>query len=157
MPQQAREILDSFEPIADVILPSQFSDLMGKHGLSSEQRLMLAVLVDAINILRGWRSLGNGHKRRWFAEAGRWVFARGRSYAFSFDNVCDALGIDAEVLRRRLSAFAIGASSTASTRPARLRLKEASRAQHMTVNRIRRRGHRHPSPGRPPLTAQTPM
>ena len=51
--QREREALDSMAA-TDVILPSQFFGAMGGGGLCSEQRLMLAVLVDAINILQGW-------------------------------------------------------------------------------------------------------
>jgi hypothetical protein len=100
---------------------------------------MLAVLVDAINILQGWHRLGSARKRRAFAEAGQWVNTRGTSYPFSFDSICDALGIDSEVLRRRLSSLTIGHGSAARLGVSRLRLKEASRAQHMTANRVRRR------------------
>jgi hypothetical protein len=60
---------------------------------------------------------------------------------FSFDNVCDALEISSEALRHRLSSLAAGAADSPPL--ARLRLKEAGRLQHMTVNRSRR--IRHPS------------
>src|SRR5579863_8266711 len=94
--------------LSDVILPSQFFGAMGGGGLCSEQRLMLAVLVDAINILQGWNRMGSARKRRAFAEAGQWVNTRGTSYPFAFDSVCDALGIDPEILRGRLSGLSIG-------------------------------------------------
>jgi hypothetical protein len=111
---------------------------MGGGGLCAEQRLMLAVLVDAINILQGWHRLGSARKRRAFAEAGQWVNTRGTHYPFTFDSICDALSIDPDILRQRLSGLIMG-------RPAqrlgmgRLRLKESSRSQHMTANRVRRR------------------
>jgi hypothetical protein len=55
----------------------------------------------------------------------------------SFDNVCDALEISSDALRHRLSGLAAGADD--SRLPlTRLRLKEAGRLQHMTVNRSRR-------------------
>src|ERR1700730_12091576 len=87
---------------ADVMLPSQFFGPMGSGGLHSEQRLMLAVLVDAINILQGWNRMGSARKRRTFADAAQWVTTKGTNYPFSFDSVCDALGIDSEVVRERL-------------------------------------------------------
>jgi hypothetical protein len=132
--------LDTNDPLnfTDVILPSQFFSAMGGGGLCAEQRLMLAVLVDAINILQGWHRLGSARKRRAFAEAGQWVNTRGTHYPFSFDSICDALSIDPDILRQRLSGLIMG-------RPAqrlglgRLRLKESSRSQHMTANRVRRR------------------
>lgn len=125
--------------LTDIILPSQYFGAMGGGGLCSEQRLMLAVLVDAINILQGWHRLGSARKRRAFAEAGQWVNTRGTAYPFAFDSICDALGIDSDMLRARLSALTMGHSSAGRLGVGRLRLKESSRAQHMTANRVRRR------------------
>jgi hypothetical protein len=125
--------------LTDVILPSQFFGAMGGGSLCSEQRLMLAVLVDAINILQGWNRMGSARKRRAFAEAAQWVIAKGTHYPFSFDSVCDALGIESEVLRERLAGLAMGRGAADRLGGGRLRLKESSRAQHMTANRVRRR------------------
>jgi len=126
----------------DIILPSQYFGLVGSIGLSGEQRLMLAVLVDAINVLQSWKGTGSAHKRRNFAEAAQWVNTRGTSYPFSFDSVCDALEIDSELLRYRLRVWTLRPANSAH-RPnfARLRLKELSRAQRVTANRLRRRDH----------------
>ncbi|MBV8054613.1 MAG: hypothetical protein JOZ29_13220 [Deltaproteobacteria bacterium] len=126
----------------DIILPSQYFEAMGSAGLSGEQRLMLAVLADAINVLQSWQGGGSARKRRNFAEAAQWVNARGTSYPFSFDSVCDALEIDPELLRSRLRRLTIRSANSAR-RPAlaHLRLKELSRSQHMTANRLRRREH----------------
>src|ERR1700719_4479722 len=106
--EQSQRELEGPDSLAltDVILPSQFFGAMGGGGLCSEQRLMLAVLVDAINILQGWNRMGSARKRRAFAEAAQWVITKGTHYPFSFDSVCDALGIDPEVLRARLAAAA---------------------------------------------------
>lgn len=137
---QAKREMDDMDSVgfADIILPSQFYGTMGTGALCSEQRLMLAVLVDAINLLRGWHRTASARKRRAFAEAGQWVGTRGTTYPFAFDSVCDALGIDSEVLRVRLGPLAIG-HGAADRMGGRLRLKESSRAQHMTANRVRRR------------------
>ena len=138
---QMEQINDQTDALGftDIILPSQYFGAMGTNGLCSEQRLMLAVLVDAINILQGWHRLGSARKRRAFAEAGQWVNTRGTGYPFAFDSICDALGIDSEVLRERLSALTLGHGASARLGSSRLRLKESSRAQHMTANRVRRR------------------
>lgn len=140
--EQAQRELEGPDSLAltDVILPSQFFGAMGGGGLCSEQRLMLAVLVDAINILQGWNRMGSARKRRAFAEAAQWVITKGTNYPFSFDSVCDALGIDPEILRVRLSGLTMGHGATDRLGVGRLRLKELSRAQHMTANRVRRRG-----------------
>jgi hypothetical protein len=124
----------------DIILPTQYFGALGSVGLSSEQRLMLAVLVDAINVLQGWQRVGSARKRRAFAEAAQWVNTSGTHYPFSFDSVCDALEIDSDVLRYRLRALTMGLANTARNSVGRLRLKELSRSQHISANRLRRRG-----------------
>src|SRR5713226_4976804 len=126
--------------IPDAILPSQFFESVGAQTFSSEQRLMLAILADAINVLRSSDSSNIG-KRKSFNEASSWVFASGITSSLSFDHVCDALGIDAESLRRRLSELV----SEHGGSLLRLRLKEASRMQRPSVIRVRRSRRRaHP-------------
>jgi hypothetical protein len=124
---------------SDLILPSQFFELVGKSRFTCEQRLMLAVLADAINILNDWRISASVRKRRLFADAARWVMTHGSHVPFSFDNVCEALEISPDALRRRLDSLINGNGAARSRAPlTRLRLKEAGRLQHMTVNRSRR-------------------
>jgi hypothetical protein len=132
------EALDSLG-LTHVILPSQFFGAMGGGGLCREQHLMLAVLVDAINILQGWNRMGSVHKRRVFAEAAHWVITKGTNYPFSFDSVCDALGIDSEMLRQRLGGLVRGHGTVDHLGAVRLRVKESSRAQRMMANRVRLR------------------
>ncbi len=125
-------------PLPDVLLPSQFFESVGARTFSSEQRLMLAVLADAINLLGSTDSLNL--RRRSYNEAWSWVFAKRITSSLSFDHVCDALGINAESLRRRLSELV----SEHGGSLLRLRLKEASRMQRPTVIRVRgsrRRAH----------------
>ena len=55
-------------PLPDVLLPSQFFELVGARTISSEQRLMLAVLADAVNVL-GSTDSSNLSKRKSFNEA----------------------------------------------------------------------------------------
>ena len=119
------------ESIPDTILPSQFFESVGAQTFSSEKRLMLAVLADAINLLRN----SNLRRRNSFNEAWSWVFANRITGALSFDHVCDVLGLDAESLRRRLTESV----SEHGTNVRRLRLSETGRRHGPTVNRIRRR------------------
>jgi hypothetical protein len=154
--QNAQSVLRTDEmPETDIILPSQYFGSIGSVGLSGEQRLMLAVLVDAINVLQSWKGTGSAHKRRNFAEAAQWVNTRGTSHPFSFDCVCDALDIDSELLRSRLRGLTVRPANSAR-RPnlARLRLKELSRAQRVIANRLPRRDHISRSIA--PVTASTP-
>jgi len=125
-------------PFPDVILRSQFFELVGTRSLSSEQRLMLAVLADAINVVQEYGGSESLRKRNSFNEAWNWFFTKGITCPLSFVNVCDALGMDAQALRWRLSELVAGRGNA----PMRLRLKEASRMQRLTVNRVRRRDPR---------------
>jgi len=125
-------------PFPDVILRSQFFEMVGARSFSSEQRLMLAVLADAINVVQEFSGSKSLRKRNSFNDAWNWFFTKGVTSPLSFDNVCDALSMDTRGLRWRLSELVAGRGGG----PLRLRLKEASRIQRLTVNRPRRRNPR---------------
>ena len=118
----------------DIILPSQFFKLVGAQTFSSEQRLLLAVLADAINVLGDYLASPNPLKRKSFYEASSWVFAPGITSPLSFDHVCDALGMDVKSARKRLS----GLVSEGGSSLLRLRPKETTRKQGPTPDRVRR-------------------
>ncbi|MCW5893335.1 MAG: hypothetical protein KIT14_22710 [bacterium] len=72
------------------------------RGVPPEQRLMLAVLEDALTILTaGPRRTTSG---RLFWDTRSWILDDDHAWPFSFLNVCDALDIDPIRLRRRLAA-----------------------------------------------------
>ena len=87
----------------DIILPSQYFGLVGSIGMSGEQRLMLALLTDAINVYQKGVLSRRARARRLYVDAEQWMLAeRLSSNALSFNTVCEALGIDAAMLRRRI-------------------------------------------------------
>jgi hypothetical protein len=62
---------------------------------------MCAVLEDAIRCLTGQGY--PGHSRRLLAARARaWIVARDQRWPFSFECICEALGIEPSALRRRL-------------------------------------------------------
>jgi hypothetical protein len=66
-----------------------------------ERELMRAVLEDAIRCLAG--EVGPSRERpQLAAEARGWVMSFDTQWPFSFDNLCDALGVEAGVLRAKL-------------------------------------------------------
>lgn len=72
------------------------------RSVPPEQRLMLAVLEDALGILvAGPRRTTSG---RLFWDTRSWVLDDDLAWPFSFLNVCEALDIDPGRLRRRLAA-----------------------------------------------------
>lgn len=74
--------------------------------LDGSQRLMAAVLEAAIAELQQARrvsTLGwNRQRERPEAETLRWFASRDRWWPYSFENLCDGLGLDANRIRRRL-------------------------------------------------------
>jgi hypothetical protein len=122
---------------ADVVLPCQYFESVGTRTLSSEQRLMLAVLADAINVLlQGHRVSIYGTKHNPFNEALSWVFGERRvTSLLSFDHVCDALGLDTGNLRKRLW----GAVSGHGSNLRKLRLSQRSGRIAPTITRVRQR------------------
>ncbi len=66
-----------------------------------ERELMRAVLEDAIRCLAG--EVGPSRERpQLAADAREWITARDAQWPFSFDNVCDALGVESALLREKL-------------------------------------------------------
>jgi hypothetical protein len=70
--------------------------------LEPERFLMLAVLQDAITCLEKHGAFGPKGNKRLFDEARDWVLSEDNDWLFSFNNVCEAVGLNAAYLRRRL-------------------------------------------------------
>ncbi len=60
---------------SDLILPCQYYDLSGGHHLTGEQRLMLALLTDAINVYQKGALAGSTRARRLYVDAARWIMS----------------------------------------------------------------------------------
>ncbi len=121
------------------ILPSQLHDSAGSRGLSAEQRLMLALLADAINVYQKGVLSGVPRKRLLYLDAERWIMARQAStHAFSFETVCEALGINPSLLRRKLIDWkhSVARASTSRAVP-HLRLKSTPRGRRPSQPRGR--------------------
>jgi hypothetical protein len=115
------------------ILPSQYFELHAGNRFSAEQRLMLAMLADALNVYRRGVLSRATRKRLLYLDAERWIMAGGENaHAFGFETVCDALGINAAVLRRNLVAWKHRASHEPAVGASRhLRLKTTPRERRL--------------------------
>jgi len=90
-----------FQP--DVLIPAQyFEALRSKNGLEPETRLMLAVLEDAVRCFQDNVSAESDVKKKLFAEAEEWFQEKPADRVFSFESICDALGLNPEYVRRGL-------------------------------------------------------
>lgn len=65
-----------------------------------EKQLMMAVLLDAVICCKDSRTTAT---RKSITEATSWFESTDTHWPFSFENICETLGIDAGCLRRELS------------------------------------------------------
>ena len=73
-----------------------------------QRRLMLAVIQTVLDDFDGTafaRANGNPTREQRHArlEAIAYLQSRDRSWPFSFDNICEAIGLDADGIRRKLA------------------------------------------------------
>jgi len=83
------------------------------RALQPEHRLRVAVLEEALRVLMDADAFDRHAVRGRAAEARDWVLCDDTTWPFSFRSVCDALDIDADGLRRRLTPWLSPHRSTA--------------------------------------------
>jgi hypothetical protein len=71
--------------------------------LQPEKELMLAILTDAIECLQKHCGSRQASGTKLFQEARDWIFDENEGHAFSFLNVCDALELDPQYIRRGIA------------------------------------------------------
>jgi len=86
-------------PASTVVAPQHITTRR-KHA--PEQRLMIAVLQDAIDCVEKYRSATDPQGRRDFDEVTQWLLAEETRWLFSFQCICDVLGLDANAVRNHL-------------------------------------------------------
>src|SRR6202789_3553346 len=86
------------------MLPCQYQALSGGgYRLTGEQRLMLALLADAINVYQKGALSRASRARRLYVDAEQWIIiGRPGARGLTFVTCCEALGIHPPRLRRRL-------------------------------------------------------
>src|SRR5262245_55926768 len=119
-----------FEP--DILTTQQFSGVFRPKGhLEPEERLMLAVLSDAVECYQKYRSATNRRGRMLFNEAEAWIRSRESSKLFSFEHICEVLNINPSYLRLGLMQWL---TNHGSERRALRRIREPLRYQYRARN-----------------------
>jgi hypothetical protein len=91
-----------FEP--DALMPEQFFATLGRDaGGSNERGLMLAILRDAVECYQKYALSRDPRGRDLHDEAAEWIFSTDREWPFSFENICDVLGVSADYVRNGLA------------------------------------------------------
>ena len=89
--------------VPDVLTPAQYyPERRGEGAIQPLKRLMMAVLEDALRCFRNHASATDGRRNLQSLEAEEWFCDTRREAPFSFESVCETLGVDPESLRRRL-------------------------------------------------------
>jgi len=69
---------------------------------SSEYRLLLAVLQDAVACWFRYCRAHNGRERRMFQEIYDWFWDKERDWLYGFESICEHLDLDPDAIRRGL-------------------------------------------------------
>jgi hypothetical protein len=86
----------------DTILPEQFFSLREQRGWSGEQRLMAAILVDALAVYSRAAEPRASEAGRVLRQTQRWLHSDDRTSTCSFLRVCEVLGLEPKAVRRHL-------------------------------------------------------
>ena len=93
-----------FQP--DALVSAQYFDAFrSKANLEPENRLILAILEDAVYCFQRYVLSQDTRGKAVFCEAEQWIMEENRHWIFSFENICDFLEIDHDYLRRGLRAW----------------------------------------------------
>ena len=127
----AHPIGAAFEP--DVLVSYRyFKVFRARSHLSSEQRLMFAVLTDAIECFQKNVSARTCANHKLFSEAQAWITSPEGSWPFSFECICDTLGLDPNYIRAGLRRWRCNHKLR---KRARKRMRESLRYQrHVSYN-----------------------
>ena len=84
----------------DIILPSQHFGPRRKQA--PEQRLMIAVLHDALDCLAKSRSATDNRGKRLFRETTQWFLSPDADWPYAFECICEVLDLDSDAVRQHL-------------------------------------------------------
>lgn len=89
--------------MSDVTVPGEYLETLRRtKSLEPEKELLLAILEDAIHCFQKYCFAEDPAGRALFQEAQTWITQTGDDWIFSFENVCELLGLDPQYLRRGL-------------------------------------------------------
>jgi len=91
-----------FQPVAP--MPDKYLEtVFSTTHLEERKRLMLAVLEDSVTCFQGYFAARDKKEARLFCEAEDWILQQEKSdWLFSFDNVCETLGLNPGNIREGL-------------------------------------------------------
>jgi hypothetical protein len=76
-----------------------FDTLRRSEHLQPEKDLLLAILEDAIHTYRKYGRAHDPEGKKQFRETEEWIMEGGNDWVFSFNNVCEYLGLNPDYVR----------------------------------------------------------
>jgi hypothetical protein len=70
--------------------------------LDPEQRLMLAVLEDAVSCFQKYPLAKDTRRKKLFHEAEDWILEQNSDWLFSFESICEVSGLNPQYIRQGL-------------------------------------------------------
>jgi hypothetical protein len=114
-----------FEP--DILTGHQFLTVFRAKGhLGPEERLMFAVLSDAVECFQKYLGANGRRCQRLFNDAEAWIKNQDSKWPYSFEHICEVLDLNSNYLRIGLMRWRLNRES--QKRPRR-RLREPLRYQ----------------------------
>ena len=106
----SRKSIPAFSHDGDSIDPSDreaADSFYSKRAVpEAEQSLMFAILENAINDFQRYFIARNPKEKRRYQEAVDWILGTNSDWLFSFENICENVGLNPSYLRGRLRAWA---------------------------------------------------
>ncbi|MGH7854436.1 MAG: hypothetical protein ACREP3_13410 [Candidatus Binatia bacterium] len=129
----ANPLSSLFEP--DILTGHQFLRVFRAKGhLGPEERLMFAVLSDAIDCFQKYLGTKGRRCQRLFNDAEAWIKSQDGGGPYSFEHICDVLNINPDYLRIGLMRWRV---THESHKYRRKRLREPLRYQYrVRQNRV---------------------
>ena len=94
----------SFEP--DILNGHQYFKIFRAQAhFTPEQRLMFAVLTDAVECFQKNMDAKSRAGRSLFIDAEKWLFSRDTSWPFSFEHICEMFDLNPTYIRRGLARW----------------------------------------------------
>jgi hypothetical protein len=104
--QRPLDAVGSAELVPEQMLPVQFAELLLRPAEQRpELRLMSAVLQSALRTFCEYADVRSGRAARLFHETADWFGSPDVAWPFSFENICDAVDLDAAWIRGLLARW----------------------------------------------------
>lgn len=88
---------------SDALLPDEYLEtIRRKMDHFPEKKLMFAVLEDGVTCYQNLISTQEEKGKRQFDEVEGWILEENSDWLFSFDNVCESIGLNPRYIRAGL-------------------------------------------------------